>query len=119
MKQLVRFFAIRLAKVLLIEIKNFLVLMGFTLGLVAVFLVDRDLTLADDFHVTVVIWLSAAANTAAWASHDFDCLEVALASLNAVKKLSRIAETVSNTCRNGCRRDHEAESAPLARGFRR
>ena len=89
-----RLFAVWLAKVLLVEVENFLVLVRLTLDLVAVFLVDRDLTLADDLHVTVVIWLSAAANTAAWASHDFDRLEVALAGFDALEKLSRVAETV-------------------------
>ena len=72
MQEFMGLVAIWFAQVFIIKLFDIWVIMRFSEDFVSIFLIDGCLAFADDFHIAVVVWLTAAADATAWTGHDFN-----------------------------------------------
>src|SRR6266542_6124861 len=81
-KQMMRFFTQRFAKIFFIQLNDVWVFMGLSEFFTSIFVIENFGSLLEKIKITMVIWLTTTANAAAGASHDLDSMKFGLAGLH-------------------------------------
>lgn len=97
MEKSLRLFAAWFAEELLVELLDIWILVALADCFLSVGVVESFATFSEDLAVSAVVRLATTVDTAAWASHNFDSVEVAFAFANEVNEFLSVSKTVSDT----------------------